>query len=77
MKTLEKRYETYFSNEHRRLQGLGAQFTPEQIEACDAVSQAILDYNFNGTPKPEIPEKANIKLAQVQPARFFRPSPVG
>ena len=41
-------------------------FSPEQIEACDALTEAILNYNLHGSEKPEIPEDVNVKLAIVQ-----------
>ena len=65
MKTVDKRYATISELNIEVSKGL-EQFTPEQIAACDTVTQAILDYNFKGSPKPDIPETANIKLAQVQ-----------
>ncbi len=68
MKTLEQKYATISEMTIDVSKGL-EQFTWEQIEACDTVTQAILDFNLKGAPKPEIPEipeTANIKLAQVQ-----------
>ena len=65
MKTLEQKYATISALNIDVSKGF-EQFTWEQIEACDTVTQAILDFNLKGAPKPEIPETANIKLAQVQ-----------
>ncbi|MCH1505990.1 MAG: hypothetical protein GWQ05_14885 [Verrucomicrobiaceae bacterium] len=65
MKTLEQKYATISEMNIDVSKGF-EQFTWEQIEACDTVTQAILDFNLKGAPKPEIPETANIKLAQVQ-----------
>ncbi|MEZ5303063.1 MAG: hypothetical protein R3F11_20835 [Verrucomicrobiales bacterium] len=42
------------------------QFAPTELEACDQVSQAIVDFNFHGAPEPEIPEPLLIKFHQVQ-----------
>ncbi|NCF88280.1 MAG: hypothetical protein GWQ08_22630 [Verrucomicrobiaceae bacterium] len=65
MTTLDKKYAIISALSIDASKGL-EQFTLAQIAACDAVTQAILDYNFKGAPKPEIPEAANMKLAQVQ-----------
>ena len=65
MKILDKKYAIISALNIDVSKGL-EQFTPEQIEACDAITKAIMDYNFKGSPKPEIAETANIKLAQVQ-----------
>ena len=65
MKTLDKKYAIISALNLDVSKDL-EQFTPKQIEACDSVTRAIMDYNFKESPKPEIPETANIKLAQAQ-----------
>ena len=54
MTTLDKKYAIISAmniDVSKRLE----QFTQEQLSACDTITQAIMDFNFKGAPKPVIP----------------------
>ena len=74
MKTLEQKYATISEMNIDVSKGL-EQFTWKQIEACGTVTQAILDFNLKGAPKPEIPETANShkhSRTNQEPSRWAR-----
>jgi hypothetical protein len=65
MTTLEHALETISKLNIDASKGL-EQFSPEEIEACETATQAIVDFNFHGAPKPDIPEGALVNLRLVQ-----------
>ena len=76
MKTLKQKFDVISEMSIDDSRG-SRQFTPEQIEACDAVTEAILNHNLHGSEKPEIPEDVNLKLGIVQDMQLAEEAALG